>query len=69
MHSTQWRGPAYAYLKLTYGENPRLLQSFDKMDLFNETGAAQGCNLGSMLFVVAYNEVLQEVKDFVRNID
>ena len=55
---------AYAYLKLTYGENPRLIQSYAKMDLFNETGAAQGCNLGSMLFAVAYNEVLEEVKDF-----
>ena len=54
---------------LTYGEDPRLIQSYSKMDLYNETGAAQGCNLGSMLFAVAYNEVLEEVKAFARTLD
>ena len=39
------------------------------MDLFNETGAAQGCNLGSMLFAVAYNEVLEEVREFAETQD
>ena len=57
------------YLRLTYGNDPRLIQSFDKMDLFNETGAAQGCNLGSMLFAVAYNEVLEEARKFAKTKD
>ena len=57
------------YLKLTYGNDPRLIQGFNKMDLFNETGAAQGCNLGSMLFAVAYNEVLEEVREFAETQD
>ena len=57
------------YLKLTYGNDPRLIQGFNKMDLFNETGAAQGCNLGSMLFAVAYNEVLEEARAFAKSKD
>ena len=60
---------ASGYLRFIYGDDPWLIQSYDKMDLFNETRAAQGCNLGSMLFAIAYNEVLEEVRDFAKTKD